>query len=80
MANMGHLHKTVTKETWLIETRTYLFSHHTMKAEEHRVDAFKEGDGPGVLGRMLDVLQTYDFAVSSTSVNSNAMMMNGSKC
>ena len=80
LANMGHLHKTVTKETWLTETRTDLFSHHTMKAEEHRVDAFKEGDGPGVLGRMLDVLQTYDFAVSSTSVNSNAMMMDGSKC
>ena len=79
LANMGHLHKPVTKANWLAETRTDLFSHHTMRAEHHRVDAFKEGDGQGVLGRMMDVLQGYGLSVSSTSVNSNAMMVDGSK-
>lgn len=28
VANMGHLHKPVTKEDWMTETRTDLFSHH----------------------------------------------------
>ena len=49
LANMGHLHKPVTKDNWQTETRTDLFSHHTMKKESHEVDAFKEGEGPGVL-------------------------------
>lgn len=80
MANMGHLHQPVTKENWRRETRTDLFSHQSMRAEQHKVDAFKEGDGTGVLGRMLDVLQGYGLAVSSTSVNTNAMMLGGSKC
>ncbi len=77
-ANMGHLHKPCTNENWLTETRTDLFSHHTMKAEAHRVDAFKEGDGPGVLGRMLDVVEDYGLAVSAISVNSHSTMIDGS--
>jgi len=77
-ANMGHLHKPCTNKNWLTETRTDLFSHHTMKAEAHRVDAFKEGDGPGVLGRMLDVLEDYGLAVSATSVNAHSIMIDGS--
>lgn len=48
-ANMGHLHKPVTKDNWMTETRTDLFSHHTMKKESQEVDAFKEGEGPGVM-------------------------------
>jgi len=28
---------------------TDLFSHHAMKKESHEVDAFKEGEGPGVM-------------------------------
>jgi uncharacterized protein (DUF1501 family) len=49
LANMGHLHKPVTPDNWQTETRTDLFSHHSMKRESHEVDAFKEGEGPGVL-------------------------------
>lgn len=51
-ARVSHLHKPVTKDNWLTETRTDLFSHHTMKLESHAVDAFREGEGPGVLGRL----------------------------
>ena len=76
-ANMGHLHKPVTKENWLTETRTDLFSHHTMKKEAHHVDAFREGAGPGVLGRMLDVLEGYGFAVGATTLNSRSNMVDG---
>ena len=30
-ANIGHLHKPVTKSNWFTETRTHLFSHTTME-------------------------------------------------
>ena len=70
-ANMGHLHKPVTKSNWLTETRTDLFSHHTMRAESHTVDAFREGDGPGVLGRMLDILERQGYG-NSLSVDLEA--------
>ena len=45
--SVGHLHKPVTKDNWLTETRTDLFSHHSMKHESFAVDAFREGEGPG---------------------------------
>ena len=77
-ANMGHLHKPVTKSNWLTETRTDLFSHHTMRAESHAVDAFREGDGPGVLGRMLDILERQGHAVGATAINSRVEIIDGS--
>ena len=42
------------------------------------VDAFREGDGPGVLGRMLDILEGYGHAVGATAVNARAPMIDGS--
>ena len=42
MANIGHLHKPVTKFNWATETRTHLFSHKTMEREAQLVDAFQE--------------------------------------
>lgn len=68
----------MTKADWLRETRTDLFSHHTMKAESHMVDAFREGDGPGVLGRMLDILEVQGHAVGATAVNARVSMIDGS--
>jgi hypothetical protein len=57
-ANIGHLHKPVTKNNWFTETQTHLFSHKTMEREAQLVDAFQEdGWSTGVLGRMLDVLR-----------------------
>lgn len=73
LANMGHLHKPVSKSNWMTETNTDLFSHTTMKAESHRVDAFREGKGQGVLGRLLDVLQEKGLSVSSTSTAQTIM-------
>jgi hypothetical protein len=78
VSHLSHLHKPVTKENWLRETRTDLFSHHTMKAESHHVDAFREGDGPGVLGRMLDILEGHGHAVAATALNERATMIDGS--
>ncbi len=78
LLHLSHLHKPVTKENWLRETRTDLFSHHTMRAESHHVDAFREGDGPGVLGRMLDILEGHGHAVSATAMNERATMIDGS--
>lgn len=78
LAVPSHLHKPVTKANWLAETRTDLFSHHTMKLESHVVDAFREGKGPGVLGRMLDILEEHGHAVAATTVNSRAQIVDGS--
>lgn len=61
----------------MTETRTDLFSHHTMKKEAQFVDAFREGAGPGVLGRMCDILEGKGHAVSATSVNVQAPMVDG---
>lgn len=49
-----------------------------MKLESHVVDAFREGEGPGVLGRMLDILETHGHAVGATAVNARAPMIDGS--
>jgi len=75
---LSHLHKPVTKKNWLTETRTDLFSHHSMRAEAQVVDAFREGDGPGVLGRMLDILEVHGHAVGATAVNARVSMIDGS--
>ena len=72
-----HLHKPVHKGNWMTETRTDLFSHHSMKREAQYVDAFREGAGPGVLGRLCDILEGYGHAVSATSVNVKAPMVDG---
>eukprot|EP00956_Cyclotella_meneghiniana_P024597 scaffold49619_cov23-Cyclotella_meneghiniana.AAC.1 len=48
-----------------------------MKKEAQFVDAFREGAGPGVLGRMCDVLEGKGHAVSATSVNVQAPMVEG---
>ena len=76
--SVGHLHKPVTKDNWFTETRTDLFSHHTMKHESFVVDAFREGAGPGVLGRMLDMLeQKQGAAVAATSIGARAAILDG---
>ena len=74
---VGHLHKPVTKDDWETETRTDLFSHHTMKHESFVVDAFREGEGPGVLGRFLDVLEQQGTAVAASSIGSRAVILDG---
>eukprot|EP00804_Cyclotella_cryptica_P004534 CCRYP_006892-RA/>CCRYP_006892-RA protein AED:0.17 eAED:0.17 QI:494/0.84/0.6/1/0.94/0.9/20/0/2106 len=56
IANAGHLQKPVTAGNFLAETKTQLFSHYTMKEESFKVDAFKQRDDTGVLGRMTDIL------------------------
>lgn len=48
-----------------------------MKREAQYVDAFREGAGPGVLGRMCDILESQGHAVSATSVNVQAPMVDG---
>ena len=76
-ANMGHLHKPVNKDNWITETQTDLFSHTSMKRESHRVDAFLEANGPGVLGRMLDILQDNGNVVAATSMDRKTQMIDG---
>ena len=49
-----------------------------MKLESHVVDAFREGEGPGVLGRMLDILERHGHAVGATAVNSRVQIIDGS--
>lgn len=50
-----------------------------MKLESQVVDAFREGEGPGILGRMLDILERHGHAVGATSVATNrAPMIDGS--
>ena len=49
-----------------------------MKHEAFSVDAFREGKGPGVLGRMLDILeQEQGAAVAATSVGPRAAILEG---
>jgi hypothetical protein len=48
-----------------------------MKKESHRVDAFLEATGPGVLGRMLDNLQSSGYVVSATSMDRKTQMIDG---
>ena len=74
---MGHLHKPVTIDDWETETRTDLFSHHTMKHESFAVDAFREGQGPGVLGRFLDIMEQHGTSVAATAIGARAIILDG---
>lgn len=47
----------------MAETKTQLFSHYTMEQESFKVDASRERDGTGVLGRLTDIFDS----VMSTS-------------
>ncbi len=49
-----------------------------MRRESQFVDAFREGEGPGVLGRMLDILERQGHAVSATAINGRSLMIDGS--
>ena len=49
-----------------------------MRDESHVVDAFREGDGPGVFGRMLDVLEEQGHVVGATAINERVSMIDGS--
>ena len=51
-ASIGHLNKRVDRTNFLTETTTQLFSHHTMREESFKVDAFDSYIGTGVLGRL----------------------------
>ena len=49
-----------------------------MKHESFVVDAFREGAGPGVLGRMLDILsQKQGASVTATSLSGRAALLDG---
>ena len=48
-ANIGHLQKPVDRYTFLAETFAQLFSHHSMKDEMFKVDAFGARLGSGVV-------------------------------
>ncbi|MFM7257017.1 MAG: hypothetical protein ACKO1E_00300, partial [Acidimicrobiaceae bacterium] len=37
-----------------------------------------EGDGPGVLGRMLDILEGHGHAVGASAINARVNMIDGS--
>ena len=78
LANFGHLSKPVTKNDWLLETRTDLFSHFKMNYEAQKVDGFREQVGTGVLGRLLDVMEVKkNMTVSPISVNALTVMLDG---
>ena len=47
--NIGHLQKPVNRYTFLAETTAQLFSHHSMKNEMFKVDAFGARSGSGVV-------------------------------
>lgn len=49
-----------------------------MRRESQVVDAFREGEGPGVLGRMLDILERHGHAVGATAINGRVQMIDGS--
>ena len=71
--DIGHLQKPVTASNFLAETKTQLFSHHTLEQESFKVDAFKERGDTGVLGRMTDILDnrlsTRRIAIDGSSNN-----------
>ncbi|KAL7542381.1 hypothetical protein ACHAXR_012259 [Thalassiosira sp. AJA248-18] len=74
--NIGHLQKPVNKDNFLTETTTQLFSHHTMKEECFRVDAFNERDNTGLLGRMHDVLGN-KLSTAQISINKSLSILIG---
>eukprot|EP00956_Cyclotella_meneghiniana_P035458 scaffold115176_cov24-Cyclotella_meneghiniana.AAC.2 len=76
VANAGHLQKPVTASNFLAETTTQLFSHHTMKEESFKVDAFQERDDTGILGRMTDILGN-SMSTSKVSIDRNSDILAG---
>jgi hypothetical protein len=56
--DIGHLQKPVTATNFLAETKTQLFSHHTLEQESFKVDAFQDRGRTGILGRRTDALGT----------------------
>ena len=48
-----------------------------MKKESHHVDAFREGEGPGVLGRLLDIVERQGHAAGATAINARSQMVDG---
>ena len=52
IANMGHLHKPVTKDDWLTETRTDLFSHHVSHFEYLRENLYPTNSNCGMNCRL----------------------------
>jgi len=48
-ANIGHLQKAVNRYDFQEETIAQLFSHHSMKDEMFKVDAFRSRLGTGVV-------------------------------
>ena len=52
-ANIGHLQKAVNRYNFQAETSAQLFSHHSMKEEMFKVDAFRSRSGTGVVSSFL---------------------------
>lgn len=72
----GHLQKPVTAANFLSETKTQLFSHHIMKEESLKVDAFKERGGTGILGRMTDSVSN-SMSTSKISLDRSSDILTG---
>jgi uncharacterized protein (DUF1501 family) len=77
LANTGHLSKPVNKYNYFTETRTQLFSHHSMLKEASLVDAFREEPGTGIFGRMLDVLGEKNFSVGAIGIDKTSEALSG---
>jgi uncharacterized protein (DUF1501 family) len=77
LANTGHLSKPVTKYNYFTETRTQLFSHHSMLKEASLVDAFRDEPGTGIFGRMLDVLGEKNFSVGAIGIDKSSEALSG---
>ncbi|KAL3805312.1 hypothetical protein HJC23_009019 [Cyclotella cryptica] len=75
-ANIGHLQKPVTAINFMAETKTQLFSHHTMNEELFKVDAFNQRDDTGLLGRMTDKLSN-NMSTSRISIDSGSNILVG---
>ena len=50
----------------------------SMRTEAQVVDAFRECADPGVLGRMLDILEVHGHAVGATAINARVSIIDGS--
>jgi uncharacterized protein (DUF1501 family) len=77
IANTGHLDRLVTKDDWDQNTRTDLFSHTSLEKEAYHLDPFKDKQGTGLLGRLLDVFENKGYTVGPNSINSETPMLGG---
>lgn len=77
-ANTGVLQKIVTKETWLQETKTPLFSHNSQQRETHKTDLAKLSGETGVVGRMMDVLRRNGVSTGLTTIDQGSLALTGS--